>query len=69
MKSCLSCIHFAPNPEGREERSGFCHRYPPAVFLKGEDYRSLFAPVRADFACGEHKPAEPCARRRRRRAA
>jgi len=68
MKPCASCAFFARNAEPAQAQSGFCHRYPPAVFLKGEEYRSLFAPVREDFACGEHKVARAFAAHRRGRA-
>jgi hypothetical protein len=68
MKPCASCVFFIKNLDVPETESGFCHRYPPSVFLKGEEYRSLFAPVRADFTCGEHKAAISLEARRRRRS-
>jgi hypothetical protein len=40
-----------------EAKSGFCHRYPPTVFLIDQDFRTLFPPVRDEFSCGEHKSA------------
>ena len=47
--ACASCRHFAPAGDA----SGFCHRYPPAVFMIGEIIKSAFPPVRREFACGE----------------
>ncbi|SDR11089.1 hypothetical protein SAMN05444161_1675 [Rhizobiales bacterium GAS191] len=57
MKPCTSCIFFKKDMGEAEQKSGFCHRYPPSVFLIGQDFRSLFVPVRGDFSCGEHKDA------------
>jgi hypothetical protein len=69
MKICAECIFFTKSqnlhegdlPEGK---SGFCHRYPPTVFLKDDEYRSLFPPVRGEFACGEHRTERPYRLRR-----
>jgi hypothetical protein len=47
--ACASCLHFAPAGDA----DGFCHRYPPAVFMIGETLKSAFPPVRREFACGE----------------
>jgi hypothetical protein len=63
MKPCASCVFFKKDGERAETKEGFCHRYPPSVFLEGEAFRSLFAPVREDFGCGEHRDMAPRERR------
>jgi hypothetical protein len=55
MKSCMSCAFFKRDEALPEAKSGFCHRYPPTVFLIVQDFRTLFPPVRDEFTCGEHK--------------
>ncbi len=55
MKSCMSCAFFKRDESLPEAKSGFCHRYPPTVFLIVQDFRTLFPPVRDEFTCGEHK--------------
>jgi hypothetical protein len=57
MKSCMSCAFFKRDEALPEAKSGFCHRYPPTVFLIVQDFRTLFPPVRDEFTCGEHKSA------------
>jgi len=64
MKICADCVFFVRNEDLPEGKSGFCHRFPPTVFLKGDEYRSLFPPVREEFACGEHRPERPYRLRR-----
>ena len=68
MGPCSSCMFFMNNAERAEAKEGFCHRHPPTVFLKGDEYRSIFTPVRKEFGCGEFRPAGEGAPRRRRRA-
>ena len=68
MGPCSSCVFFHKNAERAEMKEGFCHRHPPTVFLKGDEYRSIFTPVREEFGCGEFRPAGEGAPRRRRRA-
>ncbi|MFI5014537.1 MAG: hypothetical protein ACHQAY_19560 [Hyphomicrobiales bacterium] len=57
MKPCMSCAFYKKEASAPDAKNGFCHRYPPAVFLMGEEFRTLFPPVREDFACGEHEQA------------
>jgi hypothetical protein len=63
MKCCTSCAFFKKDKVLPEATSGFCHRYPPAVFLIGQDFRTLFPPVREEFSCGEHEDAARSKRR------
>jgi len=69
MKPCASCAFFRKDMNLPEARNGFCHRYPPSVFVMGQDFRTLFVPVREDFGCGEHKPGPPGEARKQKRAA
>jgi len=57
MKPCISCVFFKKDEALPEAKSGFCHRYPPTVFLMEQDFRTLFPPVRDQFTCGEHRGA------------
>ena len=57
LKPCISCTFFKNDKMLPDAKSGFCHRNPPTVFLIGDDFRTLFPPVRDEFTRGEHKSA------------
>jgi hypothetical protein len=52
MKPCTNCIFYKKDMTDGEEKRGFCHRYPPSVFLIGQDFRSLRAQGRAQSQGG-----------------
>lgn len=58
-RQCSTCAHYIAEASENADKQGFCRRYPPSVFLVADgSTRSSFAPVRAEFYCGEHRAVQ-----------
>ena len=54
VTTCETCAHYV-SVAGTEMPEGVCRRNPPLPFLlTNGNVRSVYAPVRGDWSCGEY---------------